>query len=123
MNRHWCHLQTVAQAEVEAILSSLPVALRESARSLPVSYEARPGRQLIDEGIDADVLGLFLGADFAEPNGSPLPPQIVLFLENIWDFAEGDDEIFLEEVHTTYLHELGHYLGLGEGDLEERGLE
>lgn len=123
MSQHWPHLQTVAQSEVEAILASLPVALREPARVLPVSYESTPGQQLIDEGIDADVLGLFLGADFAEPNGSPLPPQIVLFLENIWDFAGGDEAIFREEVHTTYLHELGHYLGLGEGDLEERGLE
>lgn len=123
MNRRWSQLQTLAQAEVEAILASLPAPLQTPARMLPVSYEARPGRQLIVEGIDADVLGLFLGADFAEPNSSPLPPQIVLFLENIWDFADGDEEIFREEVHTTYLHELGHYLGLGEGDLEERGLE
>ena len=53
----------------------------------------------------------------------PLPPQIILFLENLWDFSESDEEIFLDEVHTTLLHELGHYLGLGEDDLEERGLE
>ena len=123
MNRHWNHLQTVAQAEIEAILSSLPVALREPARALPVSYEARPGRQLIDEGIDEDVLGLFVGADFTEPTGSLLPPQIILYLENIWDFAEAHEDIYRDEVRTTYLHELGHYLGLGEGDLEERGLE
>jgi len=25
-------------------------------------------------------------------------------------------------VRTTYLHELGHYLGLGEEDLDDRGL-
>ena len=55
--------------------------------------------------------------------GSSLPPQIILFLENLWDFAEGDEEIFRDEVHTTFLHELGHYLGLDEDELTERGLE
>lgn len=123
MSEHWNHLQSVAQAEVEAILSSLPLAIREPARALPVSYETRPGRQLIKEGIDEDVLGLFVGADFTELGGSPLPPQIVLYLENIWDFSERHEDIYQDEVRTTYLHELGHYLGLGEGDLEERGLE
>jgi predicted Zn-dependent protease with MMP-like domain len=52
-----------------------------------------------------------------------LPPQIILFRENIWDQAEQDEEWFLDEVHTTYLHELGHYLGLDEDELIERGLE
>jgi len=59
----------------------------------------------------------------AEPEASPLPAQIILFLENLWDFAEEDEEFFREEVRTTYLHELGHYLGLNEIDLEERGLD
>ena len=52
-----------------------------------------------------------------------VPPQILLFLANLWDYADGDEALFREEVRTTYLHELGHYLGLDELDLEERGLE
>jgi predicted Zn-dependent protease with MMP-like domain len=32
-------------------------------------------------------------------------------------------DLFREEVATTLLHELGHYLGLDEGDLTDRGLE
>ena len=52
-----------------------------------------------------------------------MPPQIILFLGNIWELAEGDEESFCDEVRTTLLHELGHYLGLDEDDLTERGLE
>jgi len=52
-----------------------------------------------------------------------MPSQIILFLENLWDFAESDENVFCEEVHTTFLHELGHFLGLDEDDLTERGLE
>jgi predicted Zn-dependent protease with MMP-like domain len=66
---------------------------------------------------------LFTGAEFVEEENVPLPPQIILFLENVWDFAEGDEVIFREEVRTTFLHELGHYLGLDEDELTERGLE
>jgi predicted Zn-dependent protease with MMP-like domain len=123
MNRHSQRLLTLAQAEVEATLALLPAPLRRQAAPLPVNYEGRPQKSLIDDGYDTDLLGLFVGPALAEPEESPLPPQIILFLENLWEFAEEDEEIFREEVRTTYLHELGHYLGLDEIDLEERGLE
>ena len=47
----------------------------------------------------------------------------MLYLESLWDFAEGDAEIFRDEVRITYLHELGHYLGWGEDEVAARGLE
>ncbi len=43
-------------------------------------------------------------------------------MENLWDFAGTDEEVFLDEVRVTYVHELGHYLGLNEEELEDRGL-
>jgi predicted Zn-dependent protease with MMP-like domain len=52
-----------------------------------------------------------------------MPPQIILFLDNLWDFADRDEGVFRQEVRTTLLHELGHYLGLDEDDLTERGLD
>jgi predicted Zn-dependent protease with MMP-like domain len=55
--------------------------------------------------------------------GFQLPAQIILFLNNIWDFAEADEEAYREEIRTTLLHELGHYLGLDELDLEDRDLD
>jgi predicted Zn-dependent protease with MMP-like domain len=122
---NWQQLQRTAEAEVASTLRALPARLRERARALPITYERRPNAQLIDEGLDADTLGLFVGPSFQdeETTSLPLPPQIILFLENLWDFAEGDAAIYREEIHTTLLHELGHYLGLDEEDLEERGLE
>ncbi|HEV8612802.1 MAG TPA: metallopeptidase family protein, partial [Gemmatimonadales bacterium] len=103
--------------------AALPAPVRRQAAPLPVSYEAHPERNRLNEEYDPDLLGLFVGAALAEPDESPLPPQIILFLENLWDFAEENEEYYCEEVRTTYLHELGHYLGLDEIDLEERGLE
>jgi len=119
----WRKLRTLALAEVEATLAALPEPLRRRAERLPVTFERVPNAGLQADGIEPDTLGLFTGAEFADEGNVPLPPQIILFLENLWDFADGNEEIFRDEVHTTYLHELGHYLGLDEDELTERGLE
>jgi predicted Zn-dependent protease with MMP-like domain len=118
-------LETIAEAEIAETLEALPEELRERARALPVTFQDCPNPEQCADGIQPDTLGLFIGPEFAlEGTGSiPLPPQIILFLRNLWEFSDADEEIFLQEVHTTYLHELGHYLGLDEDDLFERGLE
>ena len=119
----WKHLQKLALTEIEETLVALPKPLREQTQKLPVIFECVPNSGLQADGIEADTLGLFTGAEFADEGASVLPPQIILFLENLWDFAEGDEEVFCEEVHTTFLHELGHFFGLDEDDLTERGLD
>jgi predicted Zn-dependent protease with MMP-like domain len=119
----WKKLQELALAEIEATLAALPKPLREQAQKLPVTFEKAPNSGLQADGIELDTLGLFTGAEFADDGGTVLPSQIILFLENLWDFAEGDEEVFCDEVHTTFLHELGHFFGLGEDDLTERGLK
>lgn len=119
----WGQLLSIARAEVAETLAALPEPLRGPAAALPITYERRPSATLVAEGSDPDLLGLFIGAALDEPMDSPLPPQIILFLDNLWEFSDADEEIFREEIQITYLHELGHYLGLDEIDLEERGLD
>ena len=123
MSFNWEKLREVAANEIEATLEELPKPLRERAAKLPVTFELRPNADLQTDGIEPDTLGLFTGAEFVDEETAPMPPQIILFLENLWEFAEGDEEIFCDEVRTTFLHELGHYLGLDENDLTRRGLE
>ncbi len=50
-------------------------------------------------------------------------PRIRLFLTNLWEWVEQDEQDFRDEVGTTFLHELGHYLGWDEDEVNERGLE
>lgn len=115
----------VAANVVGATQRQLPPDLRALARGVAVHYETVPTAEIIAEGFEPDILGLFTGnphgTEFSHDN--PAPPQILLYLENLWDFAEEDVEIFKEEVRTTYLHELGHYLGWDEDDVTARGLE
>jgi predicted Zn-dependent protease with MMP-like domain len=123
VNSNWKNLCDIASTEVEATLMQLPAPLREEAKQLPVTLERIPNAELLEEGIEADTLGIFTGAEFAEKGHIPMPSQIILFLKNLWDYAEGDENAFREEIRTTFLHELGHYLGLDEDDLIKRGLE
>jgi len=119
-------LTTLAQQVVAAAEKRLPADVRAAAESVPVCYEPLPNAALQAEGLEADVLGLFVGNEHgSEFRGetSPLPPQILLFLENIWDQAEGDEPAYRVEVRLTYLHELGHYLGWDEDEVARRGLE
>lgn len=123
MSENWQQLVGMAKREVAATLQALPAPLRAKARQLPVTYEPWPNQALVADGIEPDTLGLFVGGDYAEEEHQVIPPQIILFLESIWDMVEGDEAEFRAEVRTTLLHELGHYLGLNEDDLVDRGLE
>ena len=125
MSGDWSTLLAAAESAVKQILRALPRDLRTEAQRVPVSFERRPNKELEADGIEPDTLGLFVGEAYpdGETSGSPLPPQIILFLENIWNAAEENQTLYREEIRTTFLHELGHYLGLDEIDLEERGLD
>ncbi len=113
-----------AADEAESLLNELPAELAARARALPLVFEGTPSEALVRSGIAPETLGLFIGAPFAEePTGGPLPSEILLFLENLWAAAGGRDREFRAEVRRTLLHELGHYLGLDEGDLLERDLD
>jgi predicted Zn-dependent protease with MMP-like domain len=115
----------IAAQVVTAAQNQLPTTVRAVARAVPVCYESRPDSALIADGLEADLLGLFVGDEHGVELGEaqPLPPQILLFLDNIWDLAEADESNYRAEVRLTYLHELGHYLGWDEAEIAQRGLE
>lgn len=118
-------LTSLALPVVETARKNLPAPLRALAEAIPVHCEERPGRDLLDEGFEDDILGLFTGSAYGTDyrEDQPMPAQIILFLENLWEFAEGDEAVFRDEVRITYLHELGHYFGWDEDDLAARELD
>lgn len=113
-----------AEAVVQAVRATLPAALRTAAQDLPVILEDRPGRTLLEEGFTDDLLGIFDAPEYADTTSTePQPPCIRLFIQNLRDEAEDNPDTFREEVRITFLHELGHFLGLDEDGLADRGLE
>ena len=117
------HQQTARRIVVQT-LHRLPSELRQAAQQVPVCFEDFPADELVTDGLDPGILGLFVGAPRHEHGNEPgPPPQIILYLENIRDECADAGTTFTEEVRRTYLHELGHYLGLDEEALAERDLD
>ena len=118
-------LTAIAADMVGGTQRKLPPDIRAAARTVAVHYEAKPSADVLAEGFEPDILGLFTGSAHGEEleHTNPAPPQILLYIENLWDFAEEDVDVFREEIRLTYLHELGHYLGWDEDELTARGLD
>lgn len=117
---------TVSAAEVvETTIMGLPDGIRHLAEEVPVHFLALPDETVQAEGFGSDILGLFTGQPYGTEYrlNDPAPPQILLYLENIWAWTGCEIAAFREEVHLTYLHELGHYFGWDEEDLTARGLD
>lgn len=117
-------LLAVATRVVQSTLRALPEDIRDEAAGCRIEFAEMDALVDIDDDLDPDLLGLFEG----NTRGDPLPaspdemPRIRLFLDNLWDECAGDLKIYRDEVRITFLHELGHYLGLDEDQVAELGL-
>lgn len=112
-----------AEEEIAALQRALPAEVGHAAQCCLLLLEMRPGRDPDDGGLIGDELGLFEGASLLDDPASEDLPRIRLFLANVWEWVEQDEQQYRDEVATTYLHELGHYLGWDEDEVAERGLE
>ena len=119
------HLVQMAAGAVAVTQRRLPMDIIEAAQGVPVHYEAVPDEAVIADGFEPDILGLFTGASHGTEldQDNPIPPQIILYINNIWDYSNCDTGVFRDEVQLTYLHELGHYLGWDEDQVASRGLD
>jgi predicted Zn-dependent protease with MMP-like domain len=112
-----------ADEEIQALVKVLPDDVREAASRIQISNEAKPGLGLFDNDLEGDELGLFEGTTAMEEADAADMPRIRLFLNNLWEWVDGDEQDFRDEIGTTFLHELGHYLGWDEDDIASRGLD
>jgi predicted Zn-dependent protease with MMP-like domain len=115
-------------ALIEAIagqtLEDLPEPFASRLRDVPVVLEPRPSRALVEEGFDPRALGLFEGPDdFGRQTlvVAERPSRIVVFFANLLDaFPRAED--LREQVEVTLLHEIGHFFGLDEDEVDALGL-
>ena len=106
----------------------LPETVRASLDNLDIVVEDFPGPEAEgssdphghDHG--AALLGLYVGVPLVERHvADPLIPDcIFIYRLPILHMCETHDEV-VREVRTTLLHEIGHYLGLSEQDLDRLG--
>ena len=120
----WEFWRQIAQVEVADLLASLPDDVRARAEEIPVTLELCPNPSMLNSGIKPNTLGLFIGTPFSSSAcfSAPIPPQIILFVEVILRVTGPHVPAFREQVRRTFLHEVGHYLGLNEKEVRRRNL-
>src|SRR3990172_646830 len=119
----------VKEADFRAIaahvLDGLPDEFRERMENDVVVVEDYPSvEDAASAGIPREkLLGLFHGVTRLERErfiGAPdqLPERIVLYKRNIENVCSTKEEL-VEEIRLTVLHEIGHYFGLSEEEIEK----
>jgi predicted Zn-dependent protease with MMP-like domain len=110
---------------VEAALATIPEDFRDAIANMAIVVEDEPSLDLL-EAMEMDpedtLLGLYQGTPLPErssSHGNALPDVITLFQGPIESEAEGDPEQIVYEIGETLIHELGHYFGLSEDEIEE----
>ena len=94
--------------------------------NIDIVVEDWPGPEsegaLHDDGEGGMLLGLYVGVPLIDRYGGDpiLPDCIYIYRRPILEVCDSYDTV-VEEIRITLLHEIGHYLGLGEQDLERLG--
>lgn len=113
-------------AMVQKAIASLPQKFRNALDVVRVEVRDRPtSMQLESVGLTEEelLLGLYEGVPLIERtvNDAPRPPDVIyLFREDLEDACDEVGQLE-EEVRVTLLHELGHYFGFDEDELERLG--
>jgi predicted Zn-dependent protease with MMP-like domain len=106
-------------------VAALPEEFRRPIESVPILVEDVPSRALLEtlEHPAPDLLGLFVGIPLTERSTGqvPGPPDVIYLFKRNLERACGDERELVEEIGVTLRHEVGHYLGMDEDDLEEAG--
>lgn len=113
---------------VEEAKESLPEKVRAYLSNVPILVEDVPSEHHLtgnDPPLSPQSLGMFRGAPLKDKGVTDpwahLPSEISLYQRNLERFA-GDHDELVEEIELTLLHEVGHFLGFDDDDLDERGL-
>lgn len=110
---------------VDCAIADLPSEFKEKLENVAVIVEDRPGKELLaamEIPPDETLFGLYEGTPLTERGFEvPLhPDRIWIFQEPIEEECDDEAEI-LEEIRTTLMHEIAHFFGFDDEELEERG--
>jgi predicted Zn-dependent protease with MMP-like domain len=113
--------------EVARVIDRLPPQFREQLHNIEFVVEDRPSNELLRaEGLDPrhDTLyGIYQGVPLPDRSSLDpplLPDKITIFAEPLQEDFPDPDEL-REEIRLTVLHEIAHYFGMDEKDIEDLG--
>jgi predicted Zn-dependent protease with MMP-like domain len=105
-------------------LRDIPADFRDAMRNIAIVVEDEPSRALLRE-MDIrppdTLFGLYQGTPLPERGwhyGNALPDRILLFQGPHEREAEDEDDL-VASIAETLIHEIGHYFGMSEEQIEE----
>ena len=110
-------------------LASIPRRFRDAMANLAIVVEDEPSRELLEEmepeGLENDpsatLLGLYQGTPLTERTwdyGNTLPDRILLFQGPLERDSDDENDLVVA-IGETLIHEIGHYFGLSEEQIED----
>ncbi len=111
-------------ALVADALASIPQRFRDAMENLVIVVEDEPPPGLLREmglGPRQTLLGLYQGTPLPHrgwDHGNVLPDRILLF-QGPLERSASDDQDLVVAIGETLIHEIGHYFGLSEAEIEE----
>jgi len=111
--------QLVAEA-----LQTIPRRFRDAMANLAIVVEDEPSGEILEEmEIEPPdtLLGLYTGTPLTERRwdyGNTLPDRILLFQGPLERDSDDEDDLVVA-IGETLIHEVGHYFGLSEEEIEE----
>lgn len=109
---------------VAEAVDTIPRRFRRHLKNIAIVVEDEPSPQLLAEmEIEPPdtLFGLYQGIPLTERRwdyGNTLPDRITIFQFPIEDVSETEDDV-VTEIGETLIHEVGHFFGLSEDELEE----
>jgi predicted Zn-dependent protease with MMP-like domain len=108
---------------VAEAITLIPARFRREMKNLSIVVEDEPGRELLaDMNIEPpdSLYGLYQGTPLTERTwgyGNVLPDRITLYQRSI-EHECGDEDEIRAVIGETLIHEVGHYFGLSEDEIE-----
>jgi predicted Zn-dependent protease with MMP-like domain len=109
---------------VKEAVETIPLRFRRAVKNLAIVVEDEPSAATLAEmEIEPpdSLFGLYQGTPLTERTwgyGNTLPDRITLYQGPIEDASENEDDLVVC-IGETLIHELGHYFGLSEEEIEE----
>jgi predicted Zn-dependent protease with MMP-like domain len=109
---------------VDEALETIPQKFRDAMQNIAIVVEDEPTPQQLEQ-VEIEppdtLLGLYEGTPLTErhwAHGNTLPDKVTLFQGPIEDASEDEDDLVVA-IGETLIHEIGHYFGLSEEEIEE----
>ncbi len=108
---------------VREAVETLPDEFKDALDNIDIVIEDFPDPRLYDEyGIEPPLLGLYEGTPLPERElgGSVMPDKISIYRGELLRMGLHGREL-VEEIRITVIHEIGHYFGLSDEEMEGMG--